>query len=99
MKVALVASRVKYYSLEDERNFFAWLKRVRGIERVFGVGNDLNIIIHVKSLPVEDITELIAVFRRYRIKLEQLAQLRVPENSEWFDKNRKTFWYKRLFPE
>ena len=99
MKVTLVANRVKYYSMEDERVFFGWLKRLHCVEKIFGVGTELHIVIRVNKLPQQDILELIAIFRRYRIKIEQLAQLRGPENEEWFEGNRKKFWYRRLFPE
>lgn len=99
MTVTLVANRVKYYSMGDERMFFGWLKNIGGIQKIHGVGTELHIVIRTEELSVQDIPELIAVFRRYRITLEQLAQLRVPENNEWFESNRKKVWYRRLFPD
>ena len=39
----LVAASVKYRSYNDERAFFEWLERIKGVERFEGIGHELRI--------------------------------------------------------
>ena len=87
MKV-LEAKGVKYYSQQDEKVFFAWLDTIRAIKKYYGKGRTLYLEIDERRVREETITELIALFRRYRVSTKQLGLLQTAENMTWMKKHR-----------
>ena len=57
---------VSFYSEEDENGFFARIKAIKSVKNFKGQGLDLNFTLQEK-ITEEDILELIAIFKRYRI--------------------------------
>ena len=46
----------------------------------------------------DDLTELLALFYRYKIKdMKQLQLFLNESNYKWFYENKKAFWYKKTF--
>lgn len=76
----LTCRRVMYYSHGDEALFFAWLDRIKAIRRWEGRAED--VLLHVAKR-VSDVSyrEPEALFRRYHINSDQLAQLRPAERK------------------
>src|SRR4051812_30207133 len=91
----LECRRVRFGSPNDERAFFEWLGRINGIGRIKGVGDTL--FLHVrKPLSASSLLDLLAIFRRYRISMRQLAQFSTATNRAWFEDSQK-YWFKRVF--
>src|SRR5205823_3117186 len=68
----LICKRVSFYSSLDEAIFFGWIKRISCIERFEGAGDELYLDIIDQELSYEDMKNLIALFYRYKINMDQL---------------------------
>ena len=73
--VKLKCHRIWFYSPIDEAMFFEFVKRIKAIRRVEGIGE--NIFLHVK-IPVsaKSLRDLKGLFRRYRIASTELKKLK-----------------------
>ncbi|RYZ01382.1 MAG: hypothetical protein EOO73_35755 [Myxococcales bacterium] len=76
--------------------FFHWLGQIRSILRVEGRGDAILLHVSSKRVSENNLRELIAMFRRYKISMAQLAQFENDSNREWF-RNPKAFWYHAIF--
>jgi hypothetical protein len=68
--------RVCFYSQADEGAFFAFVRSIKAVQKIEGVGE--SILLHVTSKPSQQaLQDLEALFTRYRIRgRQQLASLR-----------------------
>ena len=75
---------VWFYSPADELVFFEFIKQIKAIKRVEGLGEDL--FLHVKT-PISDkaLRDLIGLFKRYQIKLDELKLLKNKKNAAIFN--------------
>jgi len=66
---------VRFYSPTDEAVFFEFIKRIKAIRRIEGVGE--NLFLHIKT-PVSEksLRDLIGLFRRYRVVSTELRKLK-----------------------
>lgn len=97
MKNMLLECRsIRFRSSGDERIFFEWLSSIQSIRKFYGEGFSLFIELN-ESVSDEDLRELIAIFFRYNIKMSQLKQFVTAENRIWFQCNKKSYWYKKVF--
>ncbi|MBN4958123.1 hypothetical protein [Stenotrophomonas maltophilia] len=71
----LEAKRVVFFSQQDERFFFEWIGRIGCIGNVVGRGDVIYLSLDPDAVLEEDVWELAALFRRYRIPLAQLRTL------------------------
>ena len=64
--------------------FFQFIKQIKAIKRVEGLGEDL--FLHVKT-PISDkaLRDLIGLFKRYQIKLDELKLLKNKKNAAIFN--------------
>ncbi len=94
--VELECKNVAFYSPQDESAFFAWAQAIPAVVGVSGRGR--SIILAVKSECIADssLRELLALFRRYRVSMRQLAQFRNAQNEAWFAAP-EAFWFKSVF--
>jgi hypothetical protein len=86
----------RYFSPGDEKMFFDRLRHLRCIKSVVGKPDGL----HVKFLNNPNDTqlrELIALLYRYNLDMTPLAVLKTEQNSAWFAKDKKAFWYTGVF--
>jgi hypothetical protein len=91
----LIATRVIYYSPNDETAFFQWLGRVDCVEGFEGSGPKL--FIDLKRAPTDDeLRDLLALFYRYKIDMRQLAQFDQARRASWF-RDPQMYWYRRVF--
>jgi len=93
----LICKQVEFYSPNDETAFFEWLKKIRCIQEVAGISDEIHLKIPSKQVSDKCLRDLIAVFKRYQIDMKQLAQFLDDSNKTWFQANTKTFWYKKVF--
>lgn len=94
--IRLDAKRVSFASPLDEEMFFSWIRSIKAVKRYYGDG--IYIVLEVDERRVSEMAlrELLALFDRYKISMRQLKQLETPKNRKWF-KDRKNYWYKRVF--
>ena len=87
---------IRYYSLGDEKQFFAWLESIGGVTRVEGTPEGLSVHLSSRRMSQKALRNLIALFKRYGGDMKQLAQFATPENESWF-KAPNTYWHAGTF--
>lgn len=95
--VVLVAKKVIFYALKDEEAFLGWLKSIKAVRQIDYQGSELHIYIKSKSISDQDLSDLLALFFRYKIKMAQLQIFLNDKNKAWFLDNPKMYWHKRVF--
>ncbi len=85
-----------YLSEHDEAAFFYWLKRIPGVIGVRGSHETLTVRVRGRGLPDATLREFLALFRRYRIDIKQLARFESTTNRQWF-RARSAYWYRAVF--
>ncbi len=96
MSVILNCLRTRFYSRGDEAAFFEWIGRISCIARFEGAGDVLLLHVPRKRISDGSLRELIALFYRYDIDMQQLAPFEHPANRSWF-KNPGAFWFRRVW--
>ena len=96
-RLVLTCKKVKYYSRKDEDAFFEWIKKTTCIEKISAQYDELYL--HVASIDLHeyDLRELPAIFCRYKIDMTQLSRFLNKSNEEWFFKNKRAYWHKKVF--
>lgn len=92
----LKCTKVLFYSQEDELNFFQWIKSIKAIKQCYGVGDTIYLRLAASKLSDRSLRELVALFYRYKIEMMQLKRFSNRDNEEWFKKNAKAFWHKKI---
>ncbi len=91
----LVCKRIVFYSQNDEASFFRWARLIKCVSKIEGIGSTVRL--HVRGrVTNEDLRDLLALFCRYKVGMEQLRQFKTERNEEWFC-NVKAYWYSRVF--
>jgi len=84
--LAFVAcKRIKFYAPYDEDAFFEWAKKISCITDIVGKRDTIVFTINRVAVGDEQLRNLIALFRRYKISLKKLEVLINDENQELFD--------------
>ena len=95
----LICESIKYYSQNDEENFFQWLKKINCIDKIVGVGYELHLYIASDNLHDHDLRDLLALFYRYKLNMKQLRRFLNKDNKQWFFENNKAYWHKQVFSD
>ena len=75
--------RVRFRSPADESSFYYFIKRIAAVLFVQGMGED--IFLHVKTpVTLAALRDLIGLFRRYNIGLDELRPLKNKKNARLF---------------
>jgi hypothetical protein len=96
--IELECQKVKFYSSLDETSFFSWANAIPAVTDVIGRGSSIIIRIRTKRISDNSLRELLALFHRYDILMEQLAQFRRARNESWFA-SPVAYWYKSVFSD
>jgi len=96
--VELEASRVRFFSQNDESAFFDWLKKIDCIEKYEGRGEMIYLTVSTKAMTEDYLRELLSVFRRYEISMRQLSIFDRKQFSTWF-RDKRAYWYVSVFEE
>jgi hypothetical protein len=94
--VELQATAVRFLSQGDEAAFFGWLGNLPCVERCEGRGSTLFMKVNSAAVDERGLRELIALFRRYRVGLKQLAVFDRGEFADWF-RSEQAYWHKEVF--
>jgi hypothetical protein len=89
-------SRLGFYSSIDRDVMLRWLDRINCVSAVNVVGRTLCFDVDTAELNETDMTELMSLYRRYRIDMDSLVDLIKPEFVEWLDVP-GTYWYRNMF--
>jgi hypothetical protein len=79
--------RVKFYSTCDEDAFFEWLGKIKSITNIKGQRD--SILLTIDQISDEELYQLVALFRRYKVKMsgvEQILNESQKENFEGYQK-------------
>jgi hypothetical protein len=91
----LECRRVVFLSQGDEAAFFRQLELNKGVRKVEGVADTLYL--HVSAaLAEQSLRDLLATFRRYKIRMGQLAQFSSDRNRRWFE-DPDAYWFRDVF--
>lgn len=88
----ITCKSVTFYSPRDEDAFFEWIKKIDCIESFEGARDELYLDLVDRSLNSQDIHELIALLRRYKVDMKQLKNLLNDDNKDAFEP-----WKKKIF--
>ena len=73
-----------YFSQSDETAFFHWLESIPGVVRVVGTPDGLVVSLRSRRLSQVALRELLALYFRYGLPMNELAQFETPQNRAWF---------------
>lgn len=62
----LICKRVMFYSEGDERTFFEFAKNIKGIRKIYGVGDEIRLSVSSR-LSDASLRDILGLFRRYKI--------------------------------
>ena len=90
--VRLDCSNVRFGSQLDEKHLFSWASEIAGFVR----WEQDTLFMRSRRISAASLRDLLALFWRYQIPMEQLAQFENESNSPWF-RAPKAYWHKRVF--
>jgi two-component SAPR family response regulator len=94
--VELITESPTFYSHMDEQTLFEWIQQIKPVHDVRGEISFLRIKIKLDDLDEEEFRELIAVFKRFGLRMSELKKLDTGSFSEWF-RNPRAYWYEQVF--
>jgi hypothetical protein len=83
--VTLKCSPLRFYSNNDEKLLFTWLKKIKSIVRIEGIGRELHLIFASNYISNKDLRELMGLFDRYKFNGAQLKVFMNESNKDWFE--------------
>jgi hypothetical protein len=89
--VRLDCSGIRFGSQLDEKHLFHWAVEIPGVLRW-----ERDTLVVKSRLSQASLRDLLALFSRYGIPMEQLAQFENSTNREWFAAP-QMYWHKRVF--
>jgi ornithine cyclodeaminase/alanine dehydrogenase-like protein (mu-crystallin family) len=90
--IYLDCSGIRFGSQLDEKHLFEWAREISGVLR----WEQDTLVIRSKRISQEALRDLLSLFSRYKIPMEQLAQFRTPKNEGWFTAPHM-YWHKKVF--
>ena len=87
---------VVFYSQLDESMFFEALENIAAVKRIEGRGADLFLSVP-SQLSNKSLRELLGLFFRYGVEMQQLAPFLTEKNRAWFHSPQK-YWFGQVFP-
>ncbi|WP_152624867.1 hypothetical protein [Xanthomonas sp. GPE 39] len=94
--IELEALRVRFYSANDESAFFDWAKKIPCIEKCEGHGPVIYLRVSAGAITENCLRELLSLFRRYEISMQQLYAFDQEKFSTWF-RDKRAYWYASIF--
>ena len=76
--------RVKFYCPDDKSAFFDWLEKIKIIKEIKGKKDSILLILNNRTINDQELGSLVALFRRYKIKMENLEVLINDSNKNVF---------------
>jgi len=92
--VKLDCSDIFFYSQLDEKHLFEWALEIPGVIR----WEQDTLVVRSTRLSELSLREILSLFHRYRIPMQQLQVFMNERNMHWY-KNKSAYWYKGVFGE
>jgi hypothetical protein len=89
--VRLDCSGIRFGSQLDEKHLFEWASEIPGFLRW-----EQDTLVMRSRLSEASLRDLLALFHRYGIRMDQLAPFLNPKNEHWFADPRM-YWHKQVF--
>ena len=96
-KNILICRSPRFLCCKDEEAFFEWIKKIKAIDHVFGKQKEIFLHLVDEKIDDQNLDDIIGLFYRYKINMQQLSSFLTDENKEWFYDNKKAFWHKKIF--
>jgi hypothetical protein len=80
-EIVLICTPLRFYTQNDEEQCFRWLKKIKSIDAIQGVGYELHLTIKSNQIANKDLLELIGLFRRYNFDIKQLKLFMNDDNK------------------
>jgi len=93
----LICKQIWFYSPGDERAFFGFAERIKGIRKIEGIRDEIHLHFSMR-LSDASLRDLLALFYRYKIAMRQLSQFETARNRAWFC-DRQEYWFKKVFAD
>lgn len=90
--VYLNCSGIRFGSQLDEKHMFEWAREISGVVR----WEQDTLVVRSTRISEEALRELLSLFHRYNIPMEQLAQFRNSKNDAWFVAPHM-YWHRKVF--
>lgn len=94
--IPLEAARVRFFSTYDEAAFFEWLKKLPCIISCEGIGRVIHLQVNAGSVDEDALRELLSLFRRYGIAMQQLSAFDQDQFADWFH-DKRAYWYAEIW--
>src|SRR5690349_20741375 len=82
-EIILVCEPILFFSKDDEKFFFKWIKKIKSIVKAVHEANKLYLYMKSHEISDNDLDDLIALFVRYSFDNKQL-NIFVNENNQDF---------------
>lgn len=92
--VKLDCSGISFYSQLDEKHLFEWALEIPGVVR----WEQDTLIVRSTRLSEASLRDLLSLFHRYCIPMQQLQIFTNERNKHWYQ-NKSMYWYKGVFGE
>ena len=93
----LIFRSPRFLCYKDEDAFFEWIKKIKAVSGITGQGRDLFLELVTEKLDDQDLDDIIGLFYRYKIDMQNLSCFLTDQNKDWFYDNKKAFWHKKVF--
>ena len=76
--------KVKFYASYDEDAFFEYLAKIKSVVTIKGKKD--SIYLTIENLTDDDLYNLVGLFRRYKIKMDELSSILHESQKHLFDR-------------
>lgn len=90
--VRLDCSNIRFGSQLDEKHLFHWASEIAGFLR----WEQDTLVMRSSRVSEVALRDLLALFWRYQIPMQQLAQFENERNTSWF-RAPHVYWHRRVF--
>jgi len=97
IKLTINTSNQWYNSKLDEDAFFWWLGKIPCVIECKGESERLHIFVNQDKTDKQNLSELMALFYRWQINIEQLKVLLNKNNENWFTNREQNIFYNEIF--
>ena len=94
----LICENIVFLNNHDEEAFFEWIKKIPCIGRYYASKNKIYLEIVSNVIFWNDIKNIMGLFYRYNIDIEQLKQFLDNKEKKRYFKYRNASWHSNVWP-